>query len=235
MGIGTMSTQHPTYVGATVGDSGVFKAIHEADVILAFGCKFSYVMAYGKSPVWNPDAQLIQVDIDPQMIGKNRPVTVGILGDVGVVLQQIYDCLKQRKTGKISLTTWMPSLLEARKQGIESMRGKTMSDRQPIAPQRVIHDLLDFMEPSDILCVDGGDTAVFTTSQIDHTKPRDPRTVLYPVGFGHLGVAIPYAIASKLAKPDRRVFFITGDGSYCLTSMSWIPLSGMRPRSWAWW
>ncbi len=214
MGIGTMSTHHPTYVGATVGSSGVFKAVHDADVILALGCKFSYVMAYGKSPVYNPDAQLIQVDIDPQMIGKNRPVALGILGDVGVVLQQIYDCLKQRKTGKISAATWMPSLLEARKSGIDSMRGKTTSDRTPIPPQRVINDLLNFMKPSDILCIDGGDTAVFTMAQIDNTKPRDPRTVLMSIGFGHLGTAIPYAIGAKLAKPDKRVFFITGDGSY---------------------
>jgi len=214
MGIGTMSSNHPTYVGATIGSPGLLKAAREADVIVALGCKFSYVMGYGKAPLWNPDAQIIQVDVDPQMIGKNRPVALGILGDVGVVLQQLYDCLQRRKAGRVSDTAWLPSLLEARKQGIESLRAKMTSDRQPILPQRVIHDLLDFIEPNDILCIDGGDTATFTISQIDFTKPRDPRTVLMSVGMGHLGTAIPYAIGAKLAKPDQRVFFITGDGSY---------------------
>ncbi len=214
MGIGTMSSDHPTYVGATVGSPGLLKAAREADVILALGCKFSYVMGYGKAPLWNPDAQIIQVDIDAQMIGKNRPVALGILGDVGVVLQQIYDCLKGRRTGKISPATWLPSLMEARKQGIESIRAKMTSEKQPILPQRVVHDLLDFMDPSDILCIDGGDIATFTISQIDFTKARDPRSVLMSVGFGHLGTAIPYAIGAKLAQPDKRVFFITGDGSF---------------------
>jgi acetolactate synthase I/II/III large subunit len=55
---------------------------------------------------------------------------------------------------------------------------------------------------------------VMTIGNIDFHKARAPRTVLMSIGFGHLGVGIPYAIGAKCAKPDRRVFMITGDGSF---------------------
>ncbi len=215
-GIGTMSSEHETYVGATVGTGGMMKAAREADFILAIGCKFSYVLAYGKAPIWNPDAQLVQIDIDPQMIGKNRPVTVGILGDAGVVLDQIYSNLTVRGLGKgLGMDPgWLPSLQEARKENIAAVSNDMNSDKIPATPQRAINELLKFMKPEDILILDGGDMVTFTLSQIDYAGSRDPRTVLHSTGFGHLGTAIPYAIGAKLAAPQKRVFFITGDGSF---------------------
>lgn len=213
MGIGAAGNIDQ-YVGATVGSPGLLKAAREADTVLALGCKFSYTMAYGKPPIWNPDARLIQVDIDPQMIGKNRPVTVGLLGDISVVLEQIRMNMQARGVSSLGDPKWLPALHEARQMGIDALKSKMTSSRTPILPQRLIADLLDFMDPTDILCLDGGDTATFTVSQIDYTKRRAPRTVLTSIGFGHLGTAIPYAIGAKLARPEKRVFFFTGDGSF---------------------
>ncbi|MHA1715587.1 MAG: thiamine pyrophosphate-binding protein [Promethearchaeota archaeon] len=212
MGIGTMSTMHDTYIGATLGNGGCQKAARETDLILALGVKFSYAMGYGKPPIWNPDAKVIQVDIDPQMIGKNRPVDVGMIGDCGTVLVELNKALNSKKLNIAD--DWLSSLKAAREQDVKSLQGKLKSTKIPILPHRLIAELTGFMEPDDILCIDGGDIAVLTINYIDYVKPRNPRSVVISIGFGHLGAGIPYAIGAKLAAPDKRVFLITGDGSF---------------------
>lgn len=212
MGIGTMSTSHETYIGATLANSGVMKAAREADCFLLLGTKLSYVMGYGKSPLWNEAAPVVQVDIDPQMIGKNRPVDVGIVGDAGVVLRQLASAMDKARPAVDP--DWVPSLRKEREAAIEGSKSKFTSSKVPIEPRRLIADLTGFMEPEDVLCIDGGDIAVLTIGDIDAIKPRAPRTVLQSIGFGHLGTCIPYAIGAKLAKPGSRVFAITGDGSF---------------------
>jgi acetolactate synthase-1/2/3 large subunit len=214
MGIGTMSTEHHTYLGATLGGAAALKAAHEADLFLALGTKFSFTMGYGKPPIWNPDAKLIQVDIDPQALGKNRPIDAGIIGDCGVVLGQILDELDTRQTGQIFEPGWNSSLRREREVALAASVSKFASEKVPIEPRRLIADLTAVMGSDDILVVDGGDIAVMTIADIDAVKPRSPRTVVQSIGLGLLGTCIPYAIGAKLAAPDKRVFAITGDGSF---------------------
>lgn len=212
MGIGTMSSNHPTYIGATLAGGGVFKAAAESDVVLALGTKFSFNLGYGKPPLWNVNAKLIQIDIDPQMIGKNKPVELGIVADCRVVLEQLYEEMKRRNPPLYS-EKWLNDLIKERASAIEMAKGKLTSDKFPIHPLRLINELTDFMDPEDIICTDGGDITAFLLTHIDFVKPRAPRTYLNSVGFGHLGVGIPYAIGAKLAKPQARVFCLSGDGS----------------------
>ncbi|MFX0103291.1 MAG: thiamine pyrophosphate-binding protein [Candidatus Hodarchaeota archaeon] len=214
MGIGTISTNKETYIGTALLISPVNRAAREADVVLALGTKFSYTLGYGKAPLWNPDGKVIQVDIDPQMIGKNKPVDIGILGDCRVVLEQLLETLGTRGAGKIGSKDWLPALKEERRLEIDTARPKLNSTKTPIHPLRVIGDLTSFINPEDILVADGGDIQVLTSTHVDFTKHREPRTFISSIGMGHLGAGIPYAIGAKLAKPDSRVFMITGDGSF---------------------
>ncbi|MHA1821530.1 MAG: thiamine pyrophosphate-binding protein [Promethearchaeota archaeon] len=214
MGIGTMSTNHETFIGSTLNNGGVMKAAKEADLVIALGIKFSYTMGYGKPPLWNPDAKVVQVDIDPQMIGKNRPVDVGILADCKPALQQLIRELKSSGMQPIPKDEWLSELKKARQMSIDMDKSKMNSNKTPIHPLRLIKEVTEFMEYEDILCSDAGDITVLTTGHIDYVKPRAPRTYLTSIGFGHLGVGIPYAIGAKLAKPDSNVFLITGDGAF---------------------
>jgi len=214
MGIGTMSSNHATYIGATLSTGGAQRAARECDFILLLGTKFAFGLGYGKAPLWNAGAKIVQVDIDPFMIGKNRPVDLGILGDVGVVLDQINAELDRRNIKEIPAPDWLPTLKKERELAIDSVKPKLTSDKVPIEPHRLIADLTSFMNPDDILCIDGGDIAVITLNDIDFVKHREPRSVMRSAGLGQLGTCIPYAIGAKLAKPEKRVFSITGDGSF---------------------
>ena len=92
--------------------------------------------------------------------------------------------------------------------------GKINSAKSPLTPQRLLKELYEFINPDDILAIDGGDIALFATSMVDYFKPREPRSTLWGVGMGHLGTCIPYAMGAELAKPNSRSFTITGDGAF---------------------
>ena len=80
MGIGTISNKSKCLIGASIAGPSL-KAAAESDVILALGCRFSYAMGHGDEPFWKNSQKMIQVDIDPSIIGRAKPISLGIVGD----------------------------------------------------------------------------------------------------------------------------------------------------------
>ena len=213
MGVGTMSNKSKCLIGASVAGPGL-KAAAEADVILDLGCKFSYAMGHGDEPFWKDSQKMIQVDIDSTIIGRAKPITLGIVADCKLFLKQILDEVKNTK--KIEKREWMETLFEIRQNTITSTMKKASKDKIPILPQRLVKDVLEFIDDDAILIVDGGDIAAYSIEQIDFYKLRAPLSYLQAVGMGHLGVSVPYGIGAKLAKPDKQVVTISGDGSFMI-------------------
>jgi acetolactate synthase-1/2/3 large subunit len=73
--------------------------------------------------------------------------------------------------------------------------------------------VFDFIPENAQIVLDGGDIVVFSYKFINH-KPRPPRSTFYPISMGHLGIGIPYAIGVQMAKPDKFVICLSGDGSF---------------------
>ncbi len=190
--------------------SNTQKAIMETDLVLAFGARFGLSLMFGKAPLWRDDLPVIQIDIDPSEIGKNRPVELGILGDCKPVLQHMLELIKKRKPEVKQESDWLRSLKEARDKYMEKMKKRSSSDAVPIKPQRLIKELDEFIDDNAIVILDGGDIAFFALEQIHMYHHRK---VLQAIGMGHLGTSIPYAIGAKLAAPERQVCTISGDGS----------------------
>ncbi|MFX0082642.1 MAG: thiamine pyrophosphate-binding protein [Candidatus Hodarchaeota archaeon] len=212
-GIGTIPNTSEAFLGSSISMATLFAA-SQADVVLALGCKFSFTLGYGKPPIWNKSQKLIHVDIDPTIIGRNKPITLGIIGDCKLFLEQILEEVK--KTKKVEKRPWLDSLTNNRKSIIQSRRRVAESDEIPIKPERMIKDIYEFMDEDAILIVDGGNLAVYSLEQIDFYKTRKPLSTLQAIGMGHLGTSIPYGIGAKLAKPDKQVISISGDGSFMI-------------------
>lgn len=213
MGIGTISSQSKSFVGSTIAGAGL-KAASEADVILVLGCKFTHIMAHGQEPFWKDSQTMIQVDIDPTIIGRAKPITLGIIGDCKQFLKQILE--EAKKGQKIEQRNWLEDMVKARENYITTMIKKASKDKIPIVPQRLIKDILESIDDDAILVLDGGDIVCYAMEQIDIHKPRPPLSTIEAVGMGHLGTGIPYGIGAKLAKPDKQVVAITGDGSFMM-------------------
>ena len=213
MGIGSLTNDSKALIGATLA-SPALKAIPEADVVLALGTKFEYSIGHGKEPFWKDSQKLIQVDIDPTMIGRAKPLTLGIVSDCKLFLTQILEEAKKEK--KVEKSTWLEELIEVRKNQIESIKKKASKDKTPIIPQRLVKDVLEYIDEDAILVLDGGDIVCYVMEQIDFHKPRQPLSTLQAVSMGQLGTAVPYGIGSKLAKPEKQVVAIAGDGSFMI-------------------
>jgi len=213
MGVGTISSNSESFIGATINGPGL-KAGPEADVVLVLGCKFSYIMGHGSEPFWKDSQKMIQVDIDPGIIGRAKPITLGVVSDCKQFLKQILEAAK--KTQKVESRPWLDELIVLRKTQMAGMLKKATKDKVPILPQRLVKDVLEFMDEDAVLINDGGDIACYTIEQIDYYKPRSPLSFLQAVGMGHLGTSVGYGIGAKLAKPDKQVVSISGDGSFLM-------------------
>ena len=186
----------------------------EADVILSLGCKFSFVMGYGAEPAWNDSQKLIQVDIDPGMIGRNKPVTLGIVGDCKSFLTQILDEVKH--TERIKTREWLDKLVKSKQQNETALKKSAQNDNIPITPDRMVKEVLEFIDEDAILIIDGGNISGSTYRQLHLYKDRKPLSTLQAIGMGHLGTSVPYGIGVKLAKPEKQVVSISGDGSFMI-------------------
>jgi len=213
IGIGTISNESKCHLGVSVMAAGS-KASKEADVLLALGCKFSFVMALGKEPFWSDSQQMIQVDIDPTIIGRAKPITLGIVSDCKLFLKQMLEEMK--KTEKVEKREWLETLVQSAQKGIDTLKKKALVDKIPIRPDRMVKDVLEFIDKDAILIIDGGNIAGSTIAQVNFYKERPPLSTLMAIGMGHLGTSVPYGIGVKLAKPDKQVVSISGDGSFMI-------------------
>jgi acetolactate synthase-1/2/3 large subunit len=215
MGLGSISTEQKTYAGSYPLANTFRRAASEADMVLSLGCKWDYTTLYGTPPLWNQEQKIIQVDIDPKEIGKNRIVDVSIIGDVKAVLNQLLSIMEQKlpKEKITEWTEWNDYLQEVQKNDNERIQSVLKSKKSPMKPERLIIEVLKFISPDTQLIVDGGDIAIFTYGLVSSFS-RSPRSTFTSIAMGHLGVGVSYAIAAKLAKPDKPVVGIIGDGSF---------------------
>ncbi len=213
MGMGTMDNKSKCYIGASVAGAGM-KAAPESDVVLALGIKFSYTMAHGVEPFWKNSQTLIQVDIDSSIIGRSKPVSLGIVGDCKLFLKQILE--EAKKTKKVEKREWLETLIAVRQKSVQTLIKKGSKDKVPIHPQRLVKDVLEFMDEDAILIFDGGDIACYVQEQADIYKKRNPLSTVNAIGMGHLGTAVPYGIGAKLGQPNKQVVAVAGDGSFLM-------------------
>jgi acetolactate synthase-1/2/3 large subunit len=103
-GIGAVTTDK-TFIGGKLTAVAYRRAANEADIIISLGCKWDHTILYGVPPIWNQDQKIIQIDIDPTEIGKNRPVSVAIVGDAKSVINQLLEEM-EKKLPKGKVTEW---------------------------------------------------------------------------------------------------------------------------------
>jgi acetolactate synthase-1/2/3 large subunit len=190
-------------------------AFREADVILFLGTRFNYVISHGQAPRFNPDAKVIQVNIDPAEIGRGRPVDVGIVGDVKAVLGQMLS-LVRGKFEPQKETPLIDALREQNLKGQARLEPFMHSDAEPIHPLRLCKEVRDFLDRDAILVVDGQETLNYGRQSIPTYAPGHR---LNSGSFGTMGVGVPFGVGAKVGKPDKQVLVLHGDGSFGMNAM----------------
>jgi len=209
LGIGSLSAHHPLNLGmmGMHGEHWVNEAIQEADLLLAFGMRFDDRVT-GKLALYAPHAKKIHIDIDPSELHKNVRADVAVAGDLKTVLQ-----------------AWLPKLSGARHDAwiarIEELAGgqtvrdiAELPDNGRLCAAHVIHDIWKATAARAIIVTDVGQHQMWAAQ---YYKCEEPGTFITSGGLGTMGFGVPAAIGVKLARPDREVWAIVGDGGFQMT------------------
>ncbi len=214
-GRGIISDDHPACLGAASPSApNAFKEItREADLILLLGVRLSIYIGFGRT--FNPDAKIVQIDIDPGEIGRNRPADLGIAGDAGTVLSQLTDYVEENSVG-LDYSKWLRKASGLRLEKWEDAGKLRKSSKTPIHPVRVAKAVEDVAGEEGILVIDGGDTQAWTDGNY---RVRRPGHYVKGGPLGCMGVGVPFAVGAKVARPDKQVALISGDGAMGMNFM----------------
>jgi acetolactate synthase I/II/III large subunit len=214
-GLSAFPANHPLHVGFGFGASAVpaaQNAFKNSDCMIAIGTRFSEIAtgSYGA----DVPANLIHIDINPDVFNANHPAKVAIAGDAGTVLRELLKALDV-KVGKRAANAALRAQISKDKAAYrESWYRHDAKDI--VNPARFFDELRRQMPDSGIIAIDDGNHTFLTAELM---PIHAPKSVILPTDFNCMGYAVPAAIGAKLACPDRTVQAIVGDGAFMMTCM----------------
>ncbi len=208
---------HPLYVGPPGGrGSGeAAEAINRADVILALGSRLNQQTTAWNYNVINPQTKIVQVDIDPQQIGRNYPVAEGIVGDAKAVAQQLIQALREEYPEGRSNPEWRAEVQALASRRRERLQAEHQITGDPMMPQQVYPELSKVLPQDCMVTIDAG---VAPGLSYDRLSFEFPRTMFNYSDHGGLGMGYCVGLGTKLGRPDRPAISIQGDGGFLYTS-----------------
>jgi acetolactate synthase-1/2/3 large subunit len=188
-------------------------AFERADLIVVFGLPFDFRIGYGRAlPAGIP---VVQIDLDYRTVGKNHDLAVGIVGDAGEVMSEVRRIIGAgQDAGATERTAWLDELRALERKAVEALAPKLRSNATPIHPLRLAYEINEFITAETIFIGDAGDVLTFAGGVIE---PKAPGQWMDTGPFGNIGVGTPFAMAAKLAHPQKEVVCLFGDGAFSLT------------------
>ncbi len=183
----------------------VMDSLDAADLILAIG----YDLVEYAPAVWNthPSRPIIHIDALPAEVDRAYLPAVELVGDIGATLRALAAQWQGRRT--------FAPRSEAHERIMRELDDYRADDSFPVKPQRILADLRAALDPKDIVVSDVGAHKLWV-ARLFATEWAN--TVIISNGLASMGIAVPGALAAKLAYPDRRVVAVTGDGGFMMNS-----------------
>lgn len=188
-----------------------------ADVVLAVGTRFADETAssYRKGATYNfPETKLIHIDIDPTQIGKNYPTDIGVVADAKTGLEALIGAIRElRSEYDWQNAPYTQEICERREAWFASM-AERQADTDPVTISRFLKELRGAVADDAIIAHSSGNVQAAIISELPFYEPR---TNLTTGGFSTMGWAYPAALGAKVAKPDKQVLAVIGDGDFSMT------------------
>jgi acetolactate synthase-1/2/3 large subunit len=191
-----------------------------ADVAIVLGVALDFRLAFGEA--FAPDAEIIVIDAAEPLREHPRRVAAELYGALGATLSE----LRTAAAGAVSdRAAWLQALREAEQAGRAQEAAGLSDARVPMHPMRVYAELAPLLDRDAIVVCDGGDFVSFAGRLIDSFEPG---CWLDPGPYGCLGSGPGYALAAKLAHPQRQVVLLLGDGAFGFSGMEFDTLARHR-------
>lgn len=216
MGQGALSDRHPLMLGMTGfwGTDFINHKTANADLILALGTRF----AEADSSSWyegvtfdSRKTTFLQIDISPEEVGRNYPVKLGAVADLKLALAAIVKAVKELKPEGIDRPELIKEIADWKAAFRQQNEPVANDSRYPMTPQRILKDVREVLPEDAIICTDVGWNKNGVAQQFDITQPG---TIMHPGGFATMGFGNAAILGVKLAKPDKKVITLIGDGGF---------------------
>ena len=213
MGLGAYPASGKNWVGM-LGMHGTYEAnmaMHDCDVMVCIGARFDDRIT-GRINAFSPNSKKIHIDIDPSSINKNVRADIGILGDVGRVLEDMVRLWRaSAKHDKKQLYPWWEQIAKWRAR--DSLAYKNNND--VIMPQYAIQRLYELTRDKDVyITTEVGQHQMWAAQHFHFDQPNRWMT---SGGLGTMGYGLPAALGVQIAHPDALVIDIAGDASVQMT------------------
>lgn len=215
MGKGVLPDNHPNCVAAARS-----RALLQADVVLLLGARLNWILHFGLPPRFNPDVQIIQVDLCAEEMGNNVKPAVSLLGDVNAVVKQLLKCVQEDGWQYPSNTEWWSVLKEKIVSNAEASKALALQVRMPMNYYTVFHHVSQLLPQDCVIVSEGANTMDIGRTMLNNFLPRHR---LDAGTFGTMGVGLGFAIAAavleKSANSGRRVVCVEGDSAFGFSGM----------------
>ncbi|MCP3030655.1 pyruvate oxidase [Halobacillus sp. A1] len=203
LGKGVLPDHHPYCLGqhGQIGTKPAYHAMKECDALILIGTQFPY-------RDFLPDnVPAVQIDNQPDHLGKYYPISVGLAGDARETLELLTDQIKENQNDEYLL-----KYQEKMKRWSIAMQEEKRSKEEPLHAPQVMYHLEDVMQPSAIVSADVGNVTVWVSRYL----PFVDQSFLISGWLATMGSGLPGAIAAQIAYPDRQVIGISGDGGFSM-------------------
>lgn len=184
-----------------LGTKPSWEMMRDCDTLLMVGTTFPYSEFLPK----DGQARAIQIDIEPRNVGVRYPTEINLIGDSGETLRRLIPLLHPKKRGK-----WRETIEKNVADWWKDIEDRAMESAKPINPQRVFWELSPLLPDGAILC---GDSGSHTNWYARNIKMRPGMMGSVSGKLASMGSGVPYAIAAKMAYPERPVIAMVGDGA----------------------
>jgi len=203
-----------------LGSSPSWEMMNQCDRLLMVGTSFPYAEFLPEEG----QARAVQIDRDGRKLSLRYPIEIGLVGDSKATLQALLPMLAV-KTGN----AWRRKIEKNVARWWETLEARAMVAGQPLNPQRVFWELSPRLPDRSIITCDSGSAANWYARDL---KMREGMMASLSGGLATMGCGVPYALAAKLAYPDRPVFALVGDGAMQMNGLNELVTIAHRWKTW---
>lgn len=216
MGKGALPDDHPLTLGMTGfwGTKYINDSCRNADYVLALGTRFCEADCSsweGEYTFNMPPTKLIHIDIDPSELGRNYPVEMGVIADLKQALT-VLNRVARELLPNPRLNESLRQEIAAYRKGFKSNNAAAEASSQfPMRPERILADVRAVLPRDAFITTDVG----WNKNGVGQQFPiYEPGTIFTPGGYATMGFGAPAALGAKIARPDRVVVSLVGDGGF---------------------
>ena len=207
--------EHPLNAGqmGPRGNPVASRLVKEADVILALGTRLGFNSTFYSYDNINEQAKIIQIELEPTALGRYFPIEIGIWADAPTAAKQLVAELGKHKA-RDEAKSWTDIFLNERSNYLKRRDEQAQSDAHPIQPSALYKELRDVLPKDMAVTMDAGTLCLQATDALNYWQPK---SLFTPLDFGLVGFSFACGLGIKLARPERSVVSLMGDGGFGMT------------------